>query len=241
MTNAQHSVRIAIALGLASLPIAPAALFAESPKAPTVPAVEQASFHQVVFADQDIVVLNNRYPPSGDSGFHAHDRDQFYVAIVPSESMGQTPGGPLKTGAKVSAGAAGYGGAYGDRRVHRVINSDQGTAQFIVIEFLRAKPAGIDVSSRDPAPQYVQIVDNPRLRAWRLILEPGQSAPAIRQVGKGVRVVVRGGLLTTRRPGAADQIQLLRPADFAVQTAGETRALTNSGNEALELVEFELK
>ena len=241
MTKVLHIAWVALALGLALLLSAPATVFTKPPKDPSYPPVEQASFHQVVFADQDLVVLNNRYPPSGDSGFHAHDRDQLYVTIEHSASMGQAPGGPLKAGPSISAGAVGYGGTFGERRVHRVINGDQGPAQFIVIEFLRPKPGGTKVSSREKAPQYVQIVDNPRLRAWRLILEPGASAPAITQVGKGVRVVVRGGLLTTSTPGAADQVHLLRPADFAVQPAGATRALKNSGTEPLELVELELK
>lgn len=241
MRKASRTGRIQLALGLAVLLTVPASFSADAQKPETYPPVEEASFHQRVFADQDLVVLNNRYPPSGDSGFHAHDRDQFYVAIQSAASMGQTLGGPLKAGPSVSAGAAGYGGTYGERRVHRVINGDQGPAQFIVVEFLRAKPTGIDVSSRDQASQYVQIVDNPRLRAWRLILAPGESAPAITQVGKGVRVVVRGGLLTTSHPGAADHTHLLHAADFAVQPAGRTRALKNSGAETIELVEFELK
>ena len=90
-------------------------------------------------------------------------------------------------------------------------------------------------------PQYVQILDNPRLRAWRLILEPGQSVPAIAQDGKGVRVVVRGGMLTTSMPGLQDQHLALQPGDFAIQPPGETRALANSGTETIELVEMVLK
>jgi quercetin dioxygenase-like cupin family protein len=87
----------------------------------------------------------------------------------------------------------------------------------------------------------VQILDNPRMRAWRLVLEPGQSAPAISQGDKGVRVVVRGGLLTTMTPGSQDQSLALRPGDFAIQPAGATRALKNGGTDTIELVEMELK
>lgn len=241
MIRSPHILPDTLVLGLALLLSVPASLCAEQLKDEAYPSVEQASFHQLVFADQDFVVLNNRYPPSGDSGFHGHDRDQFYVVIEHTESRGQALGGPLKAGPSLSAGAAGYGGVYGERRVHRVINGDKDPSQFIVIEFLRAKPSGIEVSTRDQATRYVQITDNPRLRAWRLILEPGESAPAITQVGKGVRVVVRGGLLTTSSPGSADQVHLLRPADFNIQAAGTTRALRNSGTETIELVELELK
>lgn len=79
------------------------------------------------------------------------------------------------------------------------------------------------------------------MRAWRLVLAPGQSVPAIAQGNKGVRVVVRGGLLTTITPGKQDQHLALRPGDFAVQAGGATRALENGGTETIELVEIELK
>lgn len=229
------------ALGFCLSMLGHSSAFAAPTNGEDVPPVEHASFHQLVFADEDLAILNNRYPPGGDSGFHAHYRDLFAVIIQPSESSGQAVGKPLAPAPMVQAGAVAYSPVGSDRRVHRVVNGDKGQFQIIVIELRRAKPSGIAVSSREAAPQYVQIVDNPRMRAWRLILEPGRSVPTISQGGKGVRVVVRGGLLTTHTAGAADQILALRPADFSVQAPGSTRALTNSGPETIELVEMELK
>ena len=215
--------------------------FAEQPPGETFNPVEQASFHQLVFADEDIAVLNNRYPPKGDSGFHAHHRDLFAVVIQPSQSSGQALGKPLTPSPMQPAGAALYSAVGAEPRVHRIVNGDDRTFQIIVVELRRAKPAGTAISSRDAAPQYEQVFDNPRLRAWRLILAPDQSAPAISQGDKGVRVVVRGGLLKTTTPGAQDQTLALRPGDFAVQPAGAKRALKNVGTDTIELVEIELK
>ena len=215
--------------------------FAEQPPSETVVPVEHASFHQLVFADEDIAILNNLYPPTGDSGFHAHYRDLFYVVIQPSQSSGQSLGKPLTAAPIVPAGTAGYSAAGAEPRIHRVVNGDKGTFQIIVVELRRSSPLGSAIASRDAAPQYAQIFDNPRMRAWRLVLEPGQSAPAISQGNKGIRVVVRGGVLTTITPGLRDQNLALRPGDFAAQPAGAARALKNSGTETIELVEIELK
>lgn len=215
--------------------------FAEQPPGETVNPVEHASFHQLAFADEDIAVLNNLYPPKGDSGFHAHHRDLFAVIIQPSQSSGQGLGKPLTAAPVYPAGAALYSGVGAEPRIHRVVNGNEGTFQIIVVELRRSNPVGKAISSRDAVPQYAQIVDNPRLRAWRLVLAPGQSAPAISQGNKGVRIVVRGGLLTTSTPGLQDQQLALRPGDFAVQPPGATRALNNSGTETIELVEVELK
>jgi mannose-6-phosphate isomerase-like protein (cupin superfamily) len=215
--------------------------FAELPAGETVVPVEHASFHQLVFADEDFAILNNLYPPNGDSGFHTHYRDLFAVVIQPSQSSGQVPGKPLTAAPIYPAGASAYSAVGAEPRTHRVVNGAKSAFQIIVVELRRSQPLGTAISARDAAPQYVQIFDNPRLRAWRLILEPGQSAPSISQGDKGVRVVVRGGLMTTITPGLQDQQLALRPGDFAVQPVGATRALQNSGTETIELVEIELK
>lgn len=215
--------------------------FAEKPPTATHPPVEHASFHHQVHVDDDISILNNRYPPNGDSGLHTHVLDHLYVAIQPAQVSSQGLGRALTAMPPVPLGAAGYGAMGNEPRTHRIVNGDKGIAHFIVIELRRAKPWGTPVSSRESAPQYVQIVDNLRLRAWRLILEPGQSVPAVTQGNKGVQVVVRGGLLTTVRSGSPDQVLFLRPGDYAIQQAGATRALKNAGTDTIELVEMELK
>jgi mannose-6-phosphate isomerase-like protein (cupin superfamily) len=230
-----------LALGLCLFLTSQPTLFADEVKSEDFPPVEHASFHQLVFADEDIAILNNFYPPGGDSGFHAHYRDLFYVVIQHSGSSGQGLGKPMTVVQGTPAGAAAFSPIGDQPRVHRVVNGDAGTSQFIVIELRRANPLGTEISSRETEILYTLIADNPRLRAWRLILEPGQSASSITQGGKGVRVVVRGGLLTTITPGLADQILALQPGDFAIQPVGAIRALKNIGTETIELVEMELK
>jgi len=206
---------------------------------PAAPPVEHASFHQLVFANEDFAVLNNRYPPGGDSGFHTHYRDIFYVVIQSAPQSGQRVGQPLTAAPLVQVGAAGYNANGVEPRVHRIVNGDEGPSQFIVVELRRPRPRGDAVSTREGP--YVQIVDNERMRAWRLIVEPGQSVPIISQGGNGIRVVVRGGLMTTSTPDLPDQTLFLRAGDFAVQNSGSTRALRNTGTETIELVEIELK
>jgi hypothetical protein len=137
------------------------------------PPVEHASFHQLIFADEDIAVLNNVYPPNGDSGFHTHYHDLFAVVIQSSPSSGQGLGKPLTASTAPQVGAAVYSPVGAEPRTHRIVNSDKGVAQYIVIELRRTKPFGKPTSSREPS--YEKIVDNPRIRAWRLILKPGQS------------------------------------------------------------------
>lgn len=234
-------VKCAGAFGFCLFLAAHSLAIAEEPRSEAVVPVEHASFHQLVFADEDIAILNNLYPPTGDSGFHTHYRDLFYVVIQPSQSSGQRLDKPLTAAPIVPAGTAGYSAVGAEPRTHRVVNGDKSVFQIIVVELRRSIPVGNANASRAAAPQYVEIFDNPRMRAWRLVLAPGESAPEISQNNKGVRVVVRGGLLTTTTLGLQDQNLALRPGDFAVQPAGAKRALKNYGTETIELVEIELK
>lgn len=236
--KAHASIRV---LGLFLVLAMRSPAFAEEPKIDGIPPVEHASFHQVVFADEDLDVLDNLYPPKGDSGFHAHYRDLFAVIIQPSQASGQGLGKPLTAMPPSPTGTVVYSPVGAEPRIHRVVNDGGNAYQIIVVELRRANPLGTATSSREAAPQYVQIVDNPRMRAWRLTLKPGQSVASISQGGKGVRIVVRGGLLTTIAPGVPNQVLALRPGDFSVQQPGFTRALANNGTETIELVEMELK
>lgn len=123
--------------------------------------------------------------------------------------------------------------------VHRVINNGDQPLAVVAVEIRRRAPSGGALTDRGDA--YVQIFDSPRLRAGRVVLAPGQSVAALTQRANGARIVVRGGLLRTSRPGVPDQTLALENGDFAYQEAGETRALFNAGTATVELVEFELK
>lgn len=240
-TRLARKVRaLGCALLLLAFPVALAQPAQHRDAGSAAPSVESATFHQLVFANEDFAVLNNLYPPGGDSGFHAHHRDLFAVIIQPARSSIQNLGQEPVAGPTLPAGGVSYG-VISEPRVHRVVNLSDGIYQIIVVEIRRPTPSGAAISSRVDAPQYEQIVDNQRMRAWRLVLAPGQSAPSISQGGSGVRIVVRGGLLTTTTPGLPDQILALQAGDFAVQSSGFARALRNTGTETIELVELELK
>ena len=90
-------------------------------------------------------------------------------------------------------------------------------------------------------PGYAQILDNERVRAWRSMLEPGQTATAITQKAPGLRVIIDGGEIAESVPGEPDRGMMLRLGDFYWQEPGATRAVRNIGSTRVELVEFELK
>jgi len=97
------------------------------------------------------------------------------------------------------------------------------------------------VSDRSGVKGYTQIMDNARLRAWRVALKPGEATGQIKQTAPGLRVYVHGGVLAEMVPGSADRGMAAYDGDFIWQDAGQTRSVKNTGTTLIRFVEFELK
>ena len=212
------------------------------PAAPLPVPVEQAPFHRLVLATEDYALIENHMPPGADSGFHAHHRDLFYVTISAARAATQRPGQPLRpVPPSFAAGTVGMNPPSDEPFVHRVVNPDSRPFHVLGVEPRRPAPSGQPITERAASSGFVQVHDHPRLRAWRLVLEPGQSAPNLRQAGPGLRIVVRGGDLTVARPGRPAQTIRIEAGDFEQLASGESRALHNRGPTAIEIVDIEMK
>ena len=88
---------------------------------------------------------------------------------------------------------------------------------------------------------YTQIMDNERVRGWRVKLDPGQSTGQITQTAPGIRIVVHGGEIAEVVPNTADRAWWLGEGQYFWQDPGTTRSIKNIGTTPVEFVEFELK
>jgi hypothetical protein len=142
---------------------------------------------------------------------------------------------PLKTGQVV------FGGYSKAPLIHQVANAVQSSFHVMGIEILDSQPGRFSPSRRTDVPAYTSVLDNERVRGWRLILQPGESAPSIVQTAPGVRIVVQGGDIVEIAQEKPDHELNLSRGDFVWQAAGMTRAVRNAGTSPVEWVEFELK
>lgn len=203
--------------------------------------VEQAPYHVPVFTNDYVTVLNVHIPPGRTSGFHRHARDTFGVQIVDTPRTGQLPGAvPTPTSLR-APGAVQFARYGAEPYVHAVSVADGGAFHNVVVQLLQPHAYGFTPGSRDGAAGYTQVLDNERVRAWRLVLAPDEAAAAITQSAPGLRIVVRGGDIVERIAGRPDRGIAPRAGDFFWQDAGTTRIVQNIGTTTVELVEFELK
>ena len=224
-------------LALCALILAlPAAAQVEAPAVP----VEKAAFHVPVFRNEHVMLVNVYIPPGRAAGYHIHSLDQISVLVADAEMSGQVLGGEPTPSRRGRRGNVNFT-AYSKKAVtHKTANI--GTTPFhnVVIALLQPSGGRFTPGSRDAA-AYHQVMDNERVRGWRLLLDPGQSAPAITQSGPGLRVVLADGELTENVPGEAERGMALKSGQFFWQEGGVTRTVRNTGTARLELVEFELK
>ena len=90
-------------------------------------------------------------------------------------------------------------------------------------------------------PGFTQVMDNERVRGWRVALDPGQATGQITQTAPGIRIVVSGGEVAEIVPGVADRGWYLGDGQYFWQDPGVTRSIRNIGTTPVEFLEFELK
>ena len=208
--------------------------------APEAVAAADEPHHHVIFANADLRIMRVMIPPGEGTGWHRHAHD-FVVTVLrgtmtrtEQEGEDRAALGEMVTDAVLFA-------SYEDKPiVHRVYNTSTWLNHQLAFEILAPKPGGYGKADRTQAPAFAMILDNPRLRAWRLKLQPGTFTPRVTQDGPGLRVILAGDrMIDTPDTGAANETDI-RAGDAAFLPP-DTRSITNAGSSPLDIVEFELR
>ena len=239
----QNRIVNSLLVAVTACVILPAAASAQLEDKP-VP-MDKAPFHIPVFSNDYLILLHINIPPGRNTGYHTHYADSVSVNLTPASQTNQTYGS-----SEVNPPGAGDGEpgrvtfnnvTKEGPRTHKATNIGPTPNHGISFILKDHRPAGTTVSDRSGVRGYTQIMDNARLRAWRVILKPGEATGQITQTAPGLRVYIHGGVLAEMVPGSADRGMAPYEGDFIWQNAGQTRAVKNTGTTLIEFVEFELK
>ena len=102
---------------------------------------------------------------------------------------------------------------------HNTRNVGQTPFHNVVVALMPPKAERFAPAARD-VPGYTQVLDNDRVRAWKLTLEPGQASGVITQKAPGLRIVVDGGEIAEIVPGEPDRGMMLRLGRLLLAGAG---------------------
>jgi hypothetical protein len=207
---------------------------------PAVPTAK-APFHLPAFQNDYVTLFNVHIPPGRDTGYHVHTLDILTVVVEDADTTRQNPGSPPSAVTHAPRGRLNFSAFGKQPQTHKVTNVGSTPLHLIALEFMSPQSRRFAPSSRADVPGYAMIMDNERLRAWRLALEPGQSVAAVTQQAPGIRVIVDGGEFGEMVPGQPERAMAPKLGDFFWQEPGVTRAIRNTGTSRIDLVEFELK
>jgi hypothetical protein len=207
---------------------------------PVVPVI-QANYHLPVFKNDYITMVNIYVPPGGRTGFHKHTGEAVSVNVEASDLMNQELGEQPEAPSRNQPGRVTYRDYRPKPRIHQEVNVGSTAFHNVLFIFNSPTPSGFAPSSRADVPGYEQVLDNARVRGWRIVLDPGQAVPAITQLAPGFRIIVKGGQVVESVPGQPDRAMNPKLGEFYWQDSGVTRSLRNIGTTPIEFVEFELK
>ncbi len=203
----------------------------------------QAPYHLPVFKNEYVMLLNVYVPPGRNTGYHTHTTDSVSVNVEEAETTNQNLGdaqpGPARRSRRGEPSFTAY--SKQPARTHKA--SNVGTTPFHNVSFIFAypTPGRFTPGTRAEGSGYKQIMDNERVRGWRLTLDPGQSAAPITQAAPGLRIMLDAGEIVEMVPGHPDRGMFMKVGEFYWQDAGVTRAVRNTGSTRVEFLEFELK
>jgi hypothetical protein len=202
--------------------------------------VEKAAYHVPVFRNEYLTLLRVNIPPQRSAGYHIHSLDQVSILVEEADQSAQVLGEAPTPPRRTPRGNVGYTAYSKKAMTHRVNNVGPTAFHNIVIALADAPPGRFAPAAREGG-GYTQLFDNERVRAWRLVLEPGQTAATITQKAPGLRVIIDGGEIAESLPGEGDRGMALRLGDFYWQQPGAARTVRNIGSTRIELIELELK
>lgn len=196
--------------------------------------------HHPKFVNEVVRVLDVEVLPGEATLYHTHSLDYSYVMLSTSRLKNDLPGKP-QSDLNISAGLIGYYRASHGAYTHRFTNVDSGTFRAIGIELLSAAPIASGAPPLVENSRVTKVLDNERVRGYRLTLAPGEAVGPMSLPGRSVRVVQTAGTIKQSVNGGEFQKFSVTLAQFEWRDMAATYVLKNVGETAMELVEFEFK
>ena len=204
-----------------------------------VPAAQEAR-HHVIFADEALRVMRVLIPPGDYTRWHTHTHDFVITVLKGSSTRSEEAGESRAVLGEMVTNTVLFAPYAQKALTHQVHNTSTWLNHQLAFEILTPGPGRYGAADRGAEPAYRMVFDNPRVRAWRLKLEPGAVAAPVVQNGPGLRVILAGErVIDTGTNGSVLETDI-RAGDAAM-LAPDTRSVANGGGAPLDMIEYELR
>lgn len=204
-----------------------------------VPATEEPR-HVVKLVNDVVRIVDVEIPPGYRTLMHEHALNYAYLMVTAARLRNETPD-KAPADVDIAAGLVGYYRASQGAYVHRFTNIGESVFRAIGIELLSPSASVDVVTPLDRSSGYVTVLDNERVRVYRLVLEPGKSTGLVSLAPRTVRVAGNEMALVEKSADGKKRDLRLAPAQFEWRAEAAAVALENTGSSTAELYEFEMK
>ena len=196
--------------------------------------------HRPKFVNEVVRVLDVEVLPGEATMYHTHSLDYPYVMLSTSLLKNDIPGKP-QADLNITAGLIGYYRASQGAYTHRFTNVDGTPFRAIGIELLTRSALGNGAAPLAESASIKNVLDNERVRGYRLTVAAGESVGPLTLPGRSVRVAQTAGVIEQSVNGGDAVSTVVDVAHFEWRETAVTVVLKNAGATTLELIEFEFK
>lgn len=203
-----------------------------------VPTSEEP-MHHVIMQNSQMRVMRVMIRPGQSTMWHAQNLTFVNTIINGSRSFIERKGEGAGKVVDMKTGSVRFGDYQTAGIVDQVSNIGDSLIHQVAFEVIALERGNYGNADRSSVGAFSLVLDKPRVRGWRLRLQPGEIAAPYQQFGPGLRVILSGERLIEQSPGDIGKQTTLHKGDAFFTEAG-TRTLTNGGETPLELIEYEL-
>ena len=198
----------------------------------------------VIFNNEYVVLQKLVVGPGEWEGVHSHPGNQLYVHIKGGYWSGKMHG-ELEYEKEFSPdGSVGWMGAIPIEDRHDSGNSGDNPIELIYVTLKQGAPEKERDDTELQTYPYVDLellFDNHRFFAQKVILNPGEWEGAHLQTGRRISIVIKGGLISTKRNGEyLFREREISPGDVEWLESKSPNDTFERGNEGKETIEYVL-
>lgn len=196
--------------------------------------------HRPKFVNEVVRVLDVEVLPGEATQYHTHALDYPYLMLSTTLLKNDISGKP-QADLNIQLGLIGYYRASQGAYTHRFTNVDTTVFRAIGIELLSDKPLGSGGEAVAENTNVKKVLDNERVRGYRLTLPPGESVGPLSLPGRSVRVAQTAGVIEQSIDDGEPRRISIQLGQFEWRESAAKFVLKNVGDTTIELVEFEFK
>jgi quercetin dioxygenase-like cupin family protein len=221
---------------LSVLVIIPIAAISQSNSAQNPVEIKGEPRHHPKFENEFVKIWDVTVPGGDATLWHAHRNDNVVVTLAPAklhiETLGRDPVDAEWKYGEVRFSPATY--------IHRAANIGPTAFHNLTIELLKPANANPPVLAKEGDREPV--VENDRVRVFRVTLEPGESTPVHTHPLPGLSIAITAGELEATTAGSAMPVRMMLPAtDVRWRPGRVTHSIKNVGTNRFVAVDIELK